>query len=79
MGVVRNSNSRNSHVICNGEDYYDEDKSQYSRSPRGSILQSHNSLDRIHEDDKPCQRSLSLLRRGSSRYRKKRHGNNQQV
>ncbi|GIY73233.1 voltage-dependent calcium channel type A subunit alpha-1 [Caerostris extrusa] len=41
MGAVCNSNSRNSHVRCNVDNYYDDDKSQFSRSPRGSILQSN--------------------------------------
>ncbi|GFS62139.1 hypothetical protein TNCV_476881 [Trichonephila clavipes] len=35
-------------------------------------------LEKIHEDEKPWQRSFSFLRRGSSRYKKKHSGNNQQ-
>ncbi|GFU59910.1 voltage-dependent calcium channel type A subunit alpha-1 [Nephila pilipes] len=78
MGAVCNSNSRNSHARCNVDNYYDDDKSPFSRSPRGSILQSNYSLEKIHEYEKPWQRSFSFLRRGSSRYRKKHSGNNQQ-
>lgn len=41
MGTVRNTNTRNTHMSVNVDDYCDEDRSQYSRSPRGSILQSN--------------------------------------
>ncbi|XP_055947185.1 voltage-dependent calcium channel type A subunit alpha-1-like [Argiope bruennichi] len=77
MGAVCNSNSRNSHARFNVDSYFEDDKSQLSRSPRGSILQSNYSLEKIHEEEKPWQRSFSFLRRGSSR-KKKYYEKNQQ-
>lgn len=37
------------------------------------------SLNKYNEEDKPWQRSFSFLRRGSSKYKKKHLGTNQQV
>ncbi|KAG8186479.1 hypothetical protein JTE90_009235 [Oedothorax gibbosus] len=73
MGSVYKSNTRQNHGSRsrhNTDEYYEDDRSQMARSPRGTVMQSNCGLE--HDDEKPWNR-FSFLRRGSS---KKKHKNN---
>ncbi|XP_042894573.2 voltage-dependent calcium channel type A subunit alpha-1 [Parasteatoda tepidariorum] len=78
MGVTRNPNSRNNHGNHNLDEHYDEDKDQMPRSPRGSVFEPNHGSEKIPDDERGRQGPLSFLRRGSSHYKKKYYGTNNQ-
>lgn len=70
MGAVRNSNTRASHGSLNQEEGHLDDADGHLQAPsrHGSLHRSSLSIDRSQNgQEKPWQRSLSFLRRGSSR------------
>lgn len=68
MGAVRNSNTRASHGSLNQDEAHLDDGHLQPPSGRGSLHRSSLSMERNGQSsEKPWQRSLSFLRRGSSR------------
>ncbi|XP_077504518.1 calcium voltage-gated channel subunit cacophony isoform X8 [Amblyomma americanum] len=68
MGAVRNSNTRASHGSLNQDEAHLDDGHLQPPSRHGSLHRSSLSMERNGQSsEKPWQRSLSFLRRGSSR------------
>ncbi|XP_064457887.1 voltage-dependent calcium channel type A subunit alpha-1-like isoform X3 [Ornithodoros turicata] len=69
MGAVRNTNTRASHSSLNQDDeHYDDNGHHLTPSRHGSLHRSSLCIEKTQNgNEKPWQRSLSFLRRGSSR------------